>query len=119
MPAKCTHKLVAGNIYKGQCRRCLLDLKRVYYETHKRLVGKRPHRPRTSDQIVAVDGMKVCCRCRSNLPVSAFHRRTQSPDGYNYYCKDCANFALSGTIAPKVNDHVRQNQTSEDQTTVE
>lgn len=116
MRAKCPHQLVAGNIYRGQCRRCLLDLKRVYYETHKQPVGKRRRCPRPTDQVVASDGMKTCCRCRRELPVSAFHRRSQSPDGYNYYCKDCANFALSGTIAPKVNDYA-ESQTPEDQQT--
>jgi len=32
---------------------------------------------------------KRCCRCRRVKPLTDFHRRTKSPDGRRYTCKDC------------------------------
>lgn len=33
---------------------------------------------------------KVCCQCKVLKPLSAFYKRTKSPDGLAYICKKCA-----------------------------
>lgn len=33
--------------------------------------------------------MKVCCRCDKDKPISAFHKRKRSFDGYMPHCGDC------------------------------
>ena len=33
---------------------------------------------------------KTCSSCGENLPLSAFGRNRQAPDGLHYYCKSCA-----------------------------
>ena len=40
---------------------------------------------------------KICAECGRNRPLSAFHRRTASPDGRERLCKRCASIA--GRIA--------------------
>ena len=34
---------------------------------------------------------KLCDRCKQELPVSAFYRKSTSKDGYQHYCKECIN----------------------------
>lgn len=33
---------------------------------------------------------KTCSRCREPKPRTAFGRDRQTPDGLNYYCRECA-----------------------------
>lgn len=33
---------------------------------------------------------KTCPRCAENLPLRAFGKNCQAPDGLHYYCKLCA-----------------------------
>lgn len=33
---------------------------------------------------------KTCSCCGENLPLTAFGRNRQTPDGLHYYCKACA-----------------------------
>lgn len=34
--------------------------------------------------------MKICGKCKRELPESMFHRRTESKDGLRNMCKECA-----------------------------
>ena len=34
--------------------------------------------------------MKICTCCKKTLPLSAFNKKSDSPDGLSYYCKECA-----------------------------
>lgn len=38
-------------------------------------------------------GRKICAVCGRDRPLSAFHRRTASPDGHERLCKKCASAA--------------------------
>ncbi len=42
------------------------------------------------DQIPQVAPGKTCSCCRKTLPVQAFGRNRQTPDGLHYYCRFCA-----------------------------
>jgi len=33
--------------------------------------------------------MKICCRCEIEKPISEFHKKTSSKDGYDNRCKKC------------------------------
>ena len=33
--------------------------------------------------------MKVCPRCKKELPLSEFHKDKHQPDGHHAYCKEC------------------------------
>ena len=35
--------------------------------------------------------MKVCSKCKRELPLSAFGKRTDSKDGLHYMCRECHN----------------------------
>ena len=32
---------------------------------------------------------KICCRCKRNLPIDQFRKRSAAKDGLSYSCKDC------------------------------
>ena len=32
---------------------------------------------------------KVCAKCHRELPLSEFHKYKRSPDGHQFYCKQC------------------------------
>lgn len=32
---------------------------------------------------------KICSKCRKELPVTEFHKKTSSKDGLQYICKSC------------------------------
>lgn len=33
--------------------------------------------------------MKICSKCKQELPYTAFYKNSSKKDGYNYYCKEC------------------------------
>ena len=33
--------------------------------------------------------MKICSKCRRELPEEQFHKSKKNKDGYQYICKDC------------------------------
>lgn len=35
------------------------------------------------------ENTKVCSKCGRELPLSNFHRQSDSKDGYRYICKEC------------------------------
>lgn len=37
----------------------------------------------------AINGYKICSKCREKKPVSKFHRDETAPDGLNYQCRAC------------------------------
>ncbi|AMW36098.1 endonuclease VII [Xanthomonas phage XAJ24] len=38
---------------------------------------------------------KVCNKCSKELPLSQFHKQTNSPDGLRYSCKSCTSRRMS------------------------
>lgn len=51
--------------------------------------------PRKADpRYLAADGFKLCKDCERIKPVSEFCKRTDSPDGFNRVCKECAGVRL-------------------------
>ena len=42
---------------------------------------------------------KVCSTCKRNLPLSAYYRRAETPDGLQYRCKDCIRDATNKKFA--------------------
>lgn len=45
--------------------------------------------------------MKVCKRCKKELPISAFHSSTRSKDGLQAYCAPCGNEARTARVTAK------------------
>ena len=43
-----------------------------------------------------VDGEKSCSLCKLTKPYTAYHKDKHSPNGYAYYCKECANTKARG-----------------------
>lgn len=42
----------------------------------------------------AVNGEKICAKCRKIKPISEFQRQSKTKDGYNYWCRSCnSNYA--------------------------
>ena len=37
------------------------------------------------------DGTKLCKSCRRRVPFLGFSRNKYSPDGLNFYCRECQN----------------------------
>jgi 5-methylcytosine-specific restriction endonuclease McrA len=50
--------------------------------------------------------MKICRRCKDTKPLSEFNNKSRSPDGKNYYCKECSR-ALSKKHYVENTDRVR------------
>ncbi len=51
--------------------------------------------------------MKVCCRCDIEKPITEFHNKTSSKDGFDNRCKDCKS-NYNKTWAEDNKDHVRE-----------
>lgn len=39
--------------------------------------------------------MKICCTCKTRLPIARYHRKAGHGDGYQAVCKDCAVVAAA------------------------
>ena len=44
----------------------------------------------------AIDGNKICSKCKINKPISEYHKNKTQPDGFHNWCKSCLiDFRLS------------------------
>lgn len=41
--------------------------------------------------------MKKCTKCGKSKPLSEFHRHKETPDGYQFWCKDCRSISRRKT----------------------
>jgi len=57
---------------------------------------------------LAKDGEKRCSRCKLKKPVKDFYRNKARKDGFNHYCKKCANEATAASVDARKDLESRQ-----------
>lgn len=84
LPLTAFHRsLRSADGHQRLCKNCGLEARR------RRVARQRAERL----ALVQNDGTKRCVRCETSKPLSEFYRNSHSSDGYQSYCKACAEEA--------------------------
>ena len=73
--------------YQPCCRECQSQMNKGHKKRGPFEHNEAPAKPEEPEKIP--DGMKKCSRCGKILPVSEFRKHKDTPDGLQYYCKEC------------------------------
>lgn len=54
--------------------------------------------------------IKVCSKCKIEKPLTEFHKKKDSKDGYSYYCKSCKKIEINKSRSKRKEHYKRYNQ---------